>query len=272
MRQFTLAAICTRLTFVRLAVQVLREQDVQVLRAIYDTAHEAILQQRQSLETLDARNVLDLAGVPIEKANRLFDIDSLTNDVLRADVQADQQFIADGEPMQTSVQQSFEEFGERLQMNDPVENAWIAREIVRRATLAHSEQMSTRETWELQTLSLEVDASSPAEDHERLATLIRVDAVQRLRLHELYDSTLKAFGLRPAEPMTPADFAAGAMSTIEGVIMSASNDMPTLMRPTGPDGQLVKWSLIGAVFEAYVLASVEIDPFSDIAFDLSVWH
>lgn len=273
----------------RAAVQILREQDVQDLRAIYDTGHELLRQQQEGLQQqgleqqghqqegphrVNAHEILTDLGITVERARQLFDVERVTNEFLWSDLQADVQFIADSQPLRTSLADSFSEYAARLRVNDPVDNAWIAREIVRRATLVHGTRVGNRDVWELRTLSLEVDERSQPKDRDRLATLIRVDAVQRLRLLELYESILSTFGMRPAEPMTTAEFTAGAMSTLEGVRMHTPTHeaQAELMRATGPEGQLVPWNIMGAVFEAYVLASVEVDPFSAIAFDLSVWR
>jgi|GEM_PF-3383612 len=256
------------------AVQTLRERDVQDLRAIYDSSHEARRQRGCTFEALGAAEALSLAGVSAERAAEIFDLRVVTTEILCADLRADERYIEDAKPMRDSLAQSYVEFGDRLAQNDPVENGLIAQEMMRRASLAHGDRMLQREVWELQTLVLEVDNYSPIEDHQRLAVLTRVDAVQRLRLLEMYESILLAFGLRPVEPLTTTDFVAGTISTLEGVMMGAqiSGPAPDMMRPTGPNGQLRQWSMLANMFEAFVLASVEADPFSNVAIDLSVWR
>ena len=89
-----------------------------------------------------------------------------------------------------------------------------------------------------------------------------------------YFEALKgAYGVRPKSWITLDQFqsiviAAAGMAVVE---WESTPDARSSMRPTGPDGQLQEWSLLGLIIEGICITTFETDPAATGGANLASW-
>ncbi|MGD0881785.1 MAG: hypothetical protein ABSB09_09485 [Acidimicrobiales bacterium] len=79
---------------------------------------------------------------------------------------------------------------------------------------------------------------------------------------DLHGSMVSGLGLRVREPFELRQFTVAVGALIEGCALrhGTARDGDAIVRPTGPDGALEEWTLVGVGLEALMLRFLEIDP------------
>jgi hypothetical protein len=78
----------------------------------------------------------------------------------------------------------------------------------------------------------------------------------------LHGAMVGALGLRVREPFRLRQFTVAVGAMVEGCALrdGAAREGEPIMRPTGPDGAMEEWTLVGVGLEALVHQFLEIDP------------
>ena len=129
---------------------------------------------------------------------------------------------------------------------------------------ASLEALATSRTWSLWVGVWVLAVTSPWSERGvriRQALLEGYESTTELWV-ELHGAVVDAVGLRLREPLTLRQFTVSVGALVEGCALrhGADKDVGTILRPTGPRGELQEWTLFGVGLEALALQYFEIDP------------
>lgn len=160
-----------------------------------------------------------------------------------------------------------------FETNDPVELAHHLREIVRLAFAGNVAGFAEDPNWRI------VGPSWAATALAEWAPQELIDAHRAGTVHTaeyyipLYKQVVAACGLRLRAEFTWQTMAllTNSTSTVASFYKRYHPELHKVMRPTGPDGELVPWSHAAILMEGLVLTVLEADPQAAVSADLSSW-
>ena len=194
------------------------------------------------------------ADVPRGSAYRLWQDDVLTpQQAYRQAVQIDLlRRAGDGVPEATAkFKETYDEFAEFSQSQDPDERKWAFRTIMRIVANHSYERLFESRKWRVyQALRSNVVAKASPRA-EAIEVIRHAEAVQIEAYAEMYSEIAKVYGIRIREPYTMHEFATSAFALNEGIASRVTDGFRRhVERPTGRHGEDEEWTLFAIGLEA----------------------
>ena len=151
-----------------------------------------------------------------------------------------------------------------LDLSTPEARLWAMGEICRLAGRASFDALTVSREWSLWVGVWVLAASgAPGSVDPRIRdTLVHGYLASTEQWVAMHGAILGLLGLRPRPPLTLRDFTVSTGALIEGCVLRqvGAEDLPVIVRPTGPGGSPQEWTLFAVGLEALARQFFEPDP------------
>lgn len=149
-------------------------------------------------------------------------------------------------------------------LSTPERRLWAMRQLCRLVGAASRESLQDSANWALWiSVVAMATTASPSERRRRVQEGLRQGYASITEFWEANTGAVMGYlGLRFRAPWTLREYTITSTALSEGYALRQymEGSLPTVLRPSGPDGELEEWTLFAAALEALVVQCVEADP------------